>query len=270
MYIKLVDEFIKDNKYKKWYIALCNKAILRQNGVLTRNKIDLVRKSIGYVEKHHILPKCLCTDKSQITDKANLVLLTPREHYIAHLLLWKATDNNLLAYALKIFNNNSKRNIKINSRVFESARIAISEHASTIAIERIKKYGHPRQNITLTKETKEKLSNALKGIPLDDERKTKIKETMKEKYKNNEIIAPNLGRKWDDKYKEKMSESCKKIVKNDEWNKKNSLANMGRVHIANIKTKVRKRPLKLEAEKIVNESNGEWIYLHSSKPIPQE
>ena len=39
----------------------------------------------GYVEKHHIIPRCMFG-----TDKAsNLVLLTPDEHFVAHQLLVK-------------------------------------------------------------------------------------------------------------------------------------------------------------------------------------
>jgi hypothetical protein len=39
----------------------------------------------GYVEKHHIVPKCM----GGSDDASNLVSLTPEEHYIAHQLLVK-------------------------------------------------------------------------------------------------------------------------------------------------------------------------------------
>ena len=47
----------------------------------------LNRKSIknGTLEKHHILPKSL----GGTNDKNNLVYLTVREHFVAHLLLTK-------------------------------------------------------------------------------------------------------------------------------------------------------------------------------------
>lgn len=57
--------------YKKHYNLLIERA---------RNR-DL----IGYYEKHHIVPRCL----GGTDDKANLVCLTPEEHYLAHLLLTK-------------------------------------------------------------------------------------------------------------------------------------------------------------------------------------
>lgn len=44
-----------------------------------------IRKLEGYVEKHHILPKCI----GGSNDKTNIVSLTPEEHYVAHQLLVK-------------------------------------------------------------------------------------------------------------------------------------------------------------------------------------
>lgn len=271
-YLELLNEKVGDSKYKKWYINLCKKAIERQGGQLTNQKIRSVKKTIGYVEKHHILPKCLCDSQEQINDNSNLVLFTAKEHYIAHLLLWKATDLPKLAYAVRAFimnNSRVERNIKLNSNIFNTIREESSMYISQCAKERLKHH-HNRKGVKLSDETKEKISNSLKGLSLSNETKEKIKNTMLEKYESGEITAPNLGRTWDDEYKKKMSKSCSKIKKTDEWNKKNSLANKGRVHIANIKTKERKRPLKEDAEKLVNESNGEWIYLHTSKPIPSQ
>lgn len=43
------------------------------------------RTLTGYVEKHHILPKSM----GGLDNKENIVELTPREHFIAHLLLVK-------------------------------------------------------------------------------------------------------------------------------------------------------------------------------------
>jgi hypothetical protein len=45
----------------------------------------------GYVERHHIIPKCLGGGD----EKDNLVSLTPEEHYVAHQLLVKIHKGNL-------------------------------------------------------------------------------------------------------------------------------------------------------------------------------
>ena len=63
--------------YKKIYDSLIDRAKNR--------KLDC------YTESHHILPKCLGGNDR----KNNLVELTAREHFIAHLLLVKIYNNNL-------------------------------------------------------------------------------------------------------------------------------------------------------------------------------
>lgn len=59
--------------YQKIYNELMNS---RKNRIVHEN---------NYYEKHHIIPKCL----GGTNEKSNLVILTFREHYIAHLLLSK-------------------------------------------------------------------------------------------------------------------------------------------------------------------------------------
>ena len=55
-----------------------------------KHYINLVRKAQsrqkpeGYTEKHHIFPVSVFGDNNRV------VVLTAREHYVAHLLLWKA------------------------------------------------------------------------------------------------------------------------------------------------------------------------------------
>lgn len=51
-----------------------------------------------YYEKHHIIMRSMGgTDESN-----NLVHLTAREHFIAHLLLWKIYRNNETAFSFKM------------------------------------------------------------------------------------------------------------------------------------------------------------------------
>jgi hypothetical protein len=69
----------KVNKYARWYFELTGS---RQE--LPRTKGD------EYYEAHHIHPKCLGGKNT----KVNLVLFTPREHFIAHLLLTKMLDGD--------------------------------------------------------------------------------------------------------------------------------------------------------------------------------
>lgn len=48
----------------------------------------------GYVEKHHIIPRCL----GGSDDESNLVSLSAREHFICHLLLTKCYEPNTIEY----------------------------------------------------------------------------------------------------------------------------------------------------------------------------
>lgn len=89
--------------YKKHYELL----------ILTRlNRVTLTTE---YYEKHHILPKSMGGDNS----KNNIILLTAREHYIAHLLLYKFSKNLAMTRAFVMISSR----LKINNRIYEEARL---------------------------------------------------------------------------------------------------------------------------------------------------
>lgn len=75
--------------YSNIYTKLINNGISR-NFYSKKYRIGLVVSDLN-LEAHHIIPKCLGGDNS----KENLVVLTPREHFIAHLLLCKIYPDNL-------------------------------------------------------------------------------------------------------------------------------------------------------------------------------
>ncbi|HFL2187057.1 TPA: NUMOD3 domain-containing DNA-binding protein [Pseudomonas putida] len=62
--------------YAKIYAALIGSAKARG---LNKSKVE------GYFETHHVIPRCM----GGSDELANLVMLTAREHYMAHMLLWK-------------------------------------------------------------------------------------------------------------------------------------------------------------------------------------
>jgi hypothetical protein len=64
--------------YKKIYDDLCQKA----------KQQNRQRRAGVYYEVHHIVPVCLGgKGRKTNTNHPNLVLLTPKEHYIGHRLL---------------------------------------------------------------------------------------------------------------------------------------------------------------------------------------
>ncbi len=90
-----------DNKYSKWYDDLIKQA----------QQTNRQRSDGAIYENHHIRPKSL-GGKNSIS---NLVLLTPREHFIAHLLLFKMTEGSQKKAMLRAlvrmltFGKNSKK-----------------------------------------------------------------------------------------------------------------------------------------------------------------
>jgi len=101
------------NKYKLWYDSIINTA---------KN-----RKLEEYVEKHHIIPRCV----GGTDDESNIVELSAREHFICHRLLPKFTRGKVkrqMLHALGMFigdGKNTKRNL--SSTQYELARKSISE-----------------------------------------------------------------------------------------------------------------------------------------------
>jgi len=87
--------------YKKIYTTLIDRATRRVNE--------------GYVEKHHIVPRCLGgTDANE-----NIVNLYPEEHYLAHQLLVKIhpTHYGVLSAAM-LMTKHSKTNKRMNNKLF--------------------------------------------------------------------------------------------------------------------------------------------------------
>lgn len=75
----------------------------------------------GYTEKHHIIPKSLGGSDEEV----NLVKLTAREHFIAHLLLTEIyPESDALRYAVWAMANLQRnkyqlRNYKVSARLYE-------------------------------------------------------------------------------------------------------------------------------------------------------
>ncbi|AFN37507.1 homing endonuclease [Vibrio phage TCU_VP02_YC] len=78
----------------------------------------------GYSEVHHIIPRCM----GGSDDESNLIRLTAREHFIAHVLLSKAYPDNIrLKHASMMMHvsHNDKR--YKSSLYYEIAKNAVSE-----------------------------------------------------------------------------------------------------------------------------------------------
>lgn len=118
IFISELKERVQKSKYLEWYVNLMQ----------TRMHID---RDV-YVEKHHILPKCVCPRHKGINSKDNIVLLTAKEHYIAHYLLIKIfTEGHaayLLNHAFAIMRTSPSGLRQLSSRQIERCRIAARNH----------------------------------------------------------------------------------------------------------------------------------------------
>ena len=131
------------NKYTKWYESIITNAQQRVN-------------QRGYFEKHHIVPKSL----GGSNDISNLVKLTPKEHFVCHLLLVRMTEGaykTKMRYAAWMLSKNNpyQNRVKITGRRFQILR----EQLILANKER------PGLNLgkVMSDTTKQKLSNTLKG-----------------------------------------------------------------------------------------------------------
>jgi hypothetical protein len=197
--------------YKKQYNTL----------IEGRRRLNRSKNYDGTLENHHIIPKSLGGSNNE----NNLVLLTPKEHYIAHLLLtemYEGKDKAKMCYALlKMCQNNPNQTRELSSRRYEKTKLLISENCSG---ENHPSYGkilwseEGRKRISdrMTGESnpmygKKPWNYGLTGITLTEEHKKNISESLigKEKTKETKlkISESHKGKKKSEEHKRKISET---------------------------------------------------------------
>ena len=133
-----------------------------------------------YCEKHHIIPKCL----KGTDDKSNIVKLTAREHYIAHLLLAKIYNTYGL-YSAVIYMQTGllkNRKFKFNSSLYQKIREEFANKLSQKMKGKNKgktPWNKGKKCKSLSEETRQKISEANKGRIRSEETKNKISESLK-------------------------------------------------------------------------------------------
>lgn len=190
---------------------------------LISSRLNLERsKKTGYYELHHIVPRCL----NGADEKTNLILLTPREHFLAHYLLWKIYDIRKLRDALLYFKG--KNSEFVNSRLYEIARIShikdmkennpslsLSEEAKAEKVKKLKRHiKTPQHRENISKANKGKQSRL--GAILEEHSKQKISYSLKEYFRSNtiseqtreKIRLANTGKKHSEESLKKQSEKA--------------------------------------------------------------
>lgn len=136
--------------------------------------IDLAKnrkKPDCYCERHHILPRSMGGDDSP----ENLVILTAREHFLIHWLLYKIHRNKEMTYAFHAMTKPvGNGRVRYTSHSFKYAREAMARWMS----ENMSGENHPCYG-------KFGEMSASFGSKRTDEQKQKISKKAKERYKKN-------------------------------------------------------------------------------------
>jgi len=210
------------------------------NQLIERAQSENRQKGCGiYFERHHIVPKCIGGTNS----KDNLILLTAREHYVAHKLLCEIyPDNDKLHYALwRMMNPQTKthiRNYNISSREYDHHRQIHQEKIQKLGLsnkgkkhsvprsdEHKKKIGLAHIGKKISPDVIAKISAANRGLKRTPETIEKLKckrpgtsEKLKGRKQDPEVIRnrvlKNTGQKRSDEVKLKISLSTKGKPKN--------------------------------------------------------
>lgn len=151
-------------------------------------------------EVHHILPKSLYPSFAQ--DKGNLVRLSPKAHFICHLLLWKITNTREMLFAFSCMKNTM--GVLRTSRLYQESKQEFYRNLGRITSERLKV-----DNPMFRKDIREKLSKINKGMVNSPEQRMRASESLKRRWKEyghprsgavismeirNKISASNTGK----------------------------------------------------------------------------
>jgi|LakMenEpi03Aug12_release.lakeMendotaPanAssembly.Ray.scaffolds.fasta_scaffold899626_1 hypothetical protein len=179
----------------------------------------------GYVERHHVLPKAL----GGTDDSSNIVALTAREHFIAHLLLARMHGGSMW-FALAIMRKDGRG----SSRSFAVARAKLS----SLMIGNSKTLGRKASD-----EEREKMSAARKG-------KLGRKLTSEQKL---HLSAINQGKSFSKEHRQKLSEVQKGLAKPEGFGAKISSALRGKPRSEETKRKLSMHYAALrEAKKVLD------------------
>lgn len=188
-----------ENKYTRWYLALMENAKNHK-----REKSDGV-----YYESHHIIPHSMGGIEE--------VLLTAKEHYIAHLLLCKMTDgadrHKMINALIKMAFSKSKDQKRYTARSYSLVRKLIAEKNSEM-FKGIPKSEQARKNMKgrsgTWKRTDEhrvaQTERLRKGIKYGDENVSKRPE-VREKLKQARMKQGTIV--WSDEKKALQKERMK-------------------------------------------------------------
>lgn len=190
-----------NSKYEKWYYDIIQNA-KNQN----RSKGGSI-----YYEYHHIIPKSLGGPNTS----ENMVLLTGREHFICHWLLYKFCEGNnkhKMAHAWFMMcntNNSTQKRYTPNSRIYEAAKKA--KNSANVSEETRKKQSESQKGKKISPETRKKISTSMIGKIKSDEHCKNLSNSLKGYKKTPEhikaIADSKKGLTWSEEQKENLKKA---------------------------------------------------------------
>ena len=159
----------------------------------------------GYVERHHIIPKCL----GGSNEPSNIAILTPQEHYICHRLLVKMFDDDLnkmkMKRALSAFRaSRPNQGRRLTARQYDTIRRETAGTAWNRGMKMSEEFkkkvsasrkGQPRN---ITPESLQSMIEKLKVRPVTQEHRDNLSKSLKGRP------APNKGKRHSLETIEKM------------------------------------------------------------------
>lgn len=183
--------------YKKIYNSL----------VYSRQKLNRNSNVGSGLEKHHIIPKSLGGTDS----KTNIVILTPREHCFAHILLSKmytGESKGKMCYALiSMMKLRNKNRSSISSKQYEILRKAHYKALNDpdykeLRSQNTKKQWTPERRAAVSEKAKQQWRDGPKReIFASDEYKSKQSKNMKKRWQDAEyqkFISDSVTNQWKD------------------------------------------------------------------------
>lgn len=168
------------------------------NKIIERGKQRIPDNNIKY-ENHHIVMRSM----GGKDEKENLVLLTLREHFISHRLLWLIHRNKQTAWAFRLM---CYKNKKWSSKIYEELKSILKHNDSTKL-----KMSNSKKGIKFSEEHKQNLSISFKGRPSSMKGKKFSTQHKLNLSKSKKGKSFGKGRKASEEFRIRMSLSHKGI-----------------------------------------------------------
>lgn len=210
------------------------------------------RKIEGYTETHHIVPRCM----NGSDNKDNLVNLTAREHFIAHILLVKIYPKEYgLINAVNMMTVSNKVQKRINNRMYGWLKDKFSERMSELQGGK----GNSQYGTMWVHNLAEKISKKIEKEEFQKYEDLGWIKGRKMKFINKQCSICNNY--FDTRFKY-CSDTCKKQAKQNFVKSDDFVSTKGYKHTEETKSKIRKKIIEVRSTK-------KWVSNKKNAPICQ-